>query len=104
MVPNNIQNIVRVLVSLGWHPRSVAGLIRSKYERDYGWGDTWLLYDAATRADFYTRLFCGLIADRVDNLVDFNCVSHQEQGFCPQPWCGHNLADYARKLEKASWN
>lgn len=93
-VPNNLRNVARVLVSLGWHPRSVAGLIRSKWERDYGWGINWLTYDAATRADFYVRLFCGLIADGADDLRDFNCVSHQEHGFCPRPWCGHNLADY----------
>lgn len=103
-IPNNLQNVARVLVSLGWHPRSVAGLIRSKYERDYSWGINWLVYDAATRADFYTRLFCGLIADGTDDLRDFNCISHQEQGFCPRPWCGHNLADYRKKLETVSWS
>ncbi len=104
LVPNNLQNVARVLVSLGWHPKSVAGLIRSKYERDHGWGIYWLVYDAAARADFYTRLFCGLIVNKIDDLRDFNCISHQEQGFCPRPWCGHNLADYRRKLEAASWN
>ncbi|MBI4333289.1 MAG: hypothetical protein HY673_18650 [Chloroflexi bacterium] len=97
-IPNNLQNVARVLVSLGWHPRSVAGLVRSKYERDYGWGVNWLVYDAATRADFYIRLFCGLMADGTDDLRDFNCISHQEQGFCPRPWCGHNLADYRERL------
>ncbi len=102
--PSNLQNVARVLVSLGWHPRSVAGLIRSKYERDYGWGHTWLKYDTATRADFWVRLFCGLVADGVDNLIDFNCVSHQEKGFCPQPWCGHNLGDYAARLRKVQWS
>ena len=99
--PNNMQNISRVLVSQGWHPRSVAGLICSKFERDFGWGSAWLNYDAGTRADFYVRLFCGLVADGVDDLRDFNCVSHQEQGFCPQPWCGFNLADYREPLRKA---
>lgn len=103
-IPNNICNIARVLVSLGWHPRSVAGLIRSKYEKDYGWGINWLVYDAATRADFYVRLFCGLVAGGIDDLRDFNCISHQEQGFCPRPWCGHNLADYGKRLQRVSWN
>ncbi|MBI2856900.1 MAG: hypothetical protein HYX95_01150 [Chloroflexi bacterium] len=99
--PANIQNVSRVLVSAGWHPRSVAGLIRSKFERDYGWGVNWLYYDAATRADFYVRLFCGLIATGLDDLRDFNCVSHQEKGYCPKPWCGFNLADYRQRLLKA---
>jgi hypothetical protein len=99
--PNNMQNISRVLVSQGWHPRAVAGLICSKFERDFGWGSAWLNYDAGTRADFYVRLFCGLIATGLDDLRDFNCVSHQEQGFCPRPWCGFNLADYREPLLKA---
>jgi hypothetical protein len=43
----------------GWHPRSIAGLIRSKFERDYGWGAYWYRYDAAARADFYVRVLCG---------------------------------------------
>ena len=96
--PTNIQTIARVLWSLGWHPRSVAGLIRSKYERDYGWGDRWEVADPALRADFYVRLFCGLVATGVDALEDLNCISQQEKGYCPQPDCGHNLADYRPAL------
>ncbi|MCL5027330.1 MAG: hypothetical protein M1531_12710 [Chloroflexi bacterium] len=99
--PTNIQNVARVLVSQGWHPRAVAGLIRSRFERDFGWGINWLSYDAAARADFYVRLFCGLVAAGVDDLRDLNCVSHQEKGFCPKPWCGFNLASYQEPLLRA---
>lgn len=99
--PTNIQNIARVLVGKGWHPRSVAGLIRSKFERDFGWGNNWMFYDAATRADFYVRMYMGLVAVRLDDLRDFNCVSHQEKGYCPKPWCGFNLASYRPSLEEA---
>jgi hypothetical protein len=99
--PGNIQNVTRVLVSRGWHPRSVAGLVRSRFERDFNWGVGWLYYDAATRADFYVRMYSGLVATGIDNLSDFNCVSHQEEGLCPQPWCGFNLADYKEPLWKA---
>lgn len=99
--PSNMQNVARVLVSAGWHPRSVAGLIRSKFERDYAWGQNWLYYDAATRADFYVRVFCGLVATGMDDLRDLNCVSHQEKGCCPRPWCGFNLADYKEPLKQA---
>lgn len=99
--PVNIQNIARVLVAAGWHPRSVAGLIRSKFERDHGWGPNWLYYDAATRADFYVRLFCGIVATGMDDLRDFNCISHQEKGYCPKPWCGFNLAGYSEALGRA---
>ncbi len=96
--PTNIQTIARVLWSLGWHPRAIAGLIRSKYERDYGWGDRWEVADPALRADFYVRLFCGLVATGVDALEDFNCISQQEKGYCPLPGCGHNLLDYRPAL------
>jgi hypothetical protein len=57
--PERLRALVRAMLQLGWHPRDVAGLIRSKYERDHGWGGEWYTYDAATRADFYTRLFAG---------------------------------------------
>ena len=50
----------------GWHPRAVAGLLRSKFERDFGWGDYWFRYDAAQRADFYVRVLCGAAAGAVD--------------------------------------
>ncbi len=93
--PVNLQNLVRVLWAKGWHPRHVGGLVRSKYERDRGWGTLWLEYDAATRADVYARVLAGLVSDGTDDLRDFNCISHQEKGYCPQPFCGHSLGNYA---------
>jgi hypothetical protein len=82
--PAGIQIVTRILLALGWHPRHIAGLIRSKFENPvHGWGVDWREYDAATRADFYTRLFAGLWKTGVDGLVDFNCISTQEKGFCP---------------------
>jgi hypothetical protein len=45
------------------------GLIRSKYERDYGWKDQWVGYDPATRSDFYARAFTGEFVIGIDNLV-----------------------------------
>jgi len=89
--PAAVQHIVRVLMGVGWHPRHIAGLIRSKFERDHGWGDRWHRYDAATRADFYTRLFAGLLVGGKDPLIDFNCRSTQEKGYCPQGECHDNL-------------
>jgi hypothetical protein len=82
--PAGIQIVTRILLALGWHPRRIAGLIRSRFENpDYGWGVDWREYDAGTRADFYTRLFAGLWKCGVDELVDFNCISTREKGFCP---------------------
>lgn len=91
--PTNIEALTRVLLSNGWHPQHIAGLIRSKYERNYNWSEDWTRYDATTRALFYVRLFAGKIAVGVDELLDFNCVSHSEKGYCWRPWCGHNLGN-----------
>jgi hypothetical protein len=58
--PTSIRAVTETLVSRGWHPRHVAGLIRSKFERDYGWGNQWKDYSPSMRADFYVRIFSGL--------------------------------------------
>ncbi|MFH1784310.1 MAG: hypothetical protein ABH868_05390 [bacterium] len=93
--PTNMQVLTRVLLKLGWHPRRIAALISSKYEQEqYEWGTIWTLYDARTRADFYVRLFGGFISAGIDREKDLNCVSHQEKGYCWEPWCGHNLENY----------
>ena len=62
--PSGMRMVTRVMLALGWHPRHIAGLIRSKFERDYGWGSQWLDADPATRADFYTRVFSGVCSRR----------------------------------------
>lgn len=64
--PDLIRRLVHRLLDLDWHPRHIAGLIRSKYERNHGWGREWYVYDAATRADFYARLFSGTAALGLD--------------------------------------
>lgn len=96
--PAGIQLVVRALMAAGWHPRHIAGLIRSKFERDYGWGTTWYRYDASTRADFYTRLFAGLVCTGVDPLLDFNCVATQRKGYCSADACDGKLSEYQQVL------
>lgn len=83
--PAGIRQVVRVLLSLGWHPIHIAGLVRSKYERNYGWGREWYFYDASTRADFYTRVFTALIKTGRDKLAHFNCSSIKKMQFCFNP-------------------
>ncbi|MHB9155308.1 MAG: hypothetical protein ACYC5N_06385 [Endomicrobiales bacterium] len=92
--PTNIQALTRVLMRRGWHPKHIAGLVRSKLERDFGWGTQWFRYDASARANYYVRLFSGLILCGVDEEEDLNCLSHAEKGYCLRPGCGHNLAEY----------
>jgi hypothetical protein len=91
--PAFIRRLVRVMLALGWHARHIAGLICSKYGRDFGWTQ-FINVDPATRADFYTRVFAGLFAAGTDELVDFNCASAQEQGICAFSNCGFNLSDF----------
>lgn len=93
--PTNLQSLVRVLTSWGWHPRDIAGLVWSKYENPgYHWDEDWTRYDAASRANFYVRMFAGMLATGLDQKKDFNCISQQEKGYCWQPWCGYNLGHY----------
>ncbi len=93
--PASIRRLVRVMLALGWHPRHIAGLITSKFARPFGWTQ-FEGCDPATRADFYTRVFAGLFATGRDDLVDFNCVSAQEQKMCPVSNCGFNLVDFQK--------
>jgi hypothetical protein len=91
--PAFIRRVVLVMLALGWHPRHIAGLIYSKYQHDFGWTQ-FIDVDPAKRADFYTRIFAGLFAAGSDDLVDFNCVSAQEQKVCAFQNCGFNLAEF----------
>lgn len=92
--PTNIQTLVRVLMKKGWHPMHIAGLMRSKFERNYNWGEEWYKYDANSRATGYVRFFSSLILAGVDTMVDLNCISHKEKGYCYKPFCGFNLINY----------
>ena len=98
--PAGMRLLVRVLMALGWHPRHVAGLIRSKFERDFGWGERFYHYDAATRADFYTRVFAGLIVEGLDDLEDFQCEDIRRLGFCEADHCDPTLSRYRDSLKE----
>ena len=69
-----------------------------KYGRDHGWNAQWCRNDPATRADFYARVFTGLIVAGVDDLVDFNCQSAREEGNCFVAQCGENLQPFRDSL------
>jgi hypothetical protein len=96
--PSGMRRIVAVFLSLGWHPHHIAGLIQSKFERDYAWGQVWEGYDPATRAEFYTRVFSGLVVAHYDDLVDFNCQSAREQATCYVADCHQNLQPFRQSL------
>ena len=96
--PGGLQHLTRTFMSLGWHPRKIAELIRLQYQADFGWNNRWLRYDAAYRAMFYVRLFSGLICTGQDELIDFNCVSNREKGYCTVGECNWNLIPYQQAL------
>ena len=100
--PAGMQHLTRTLVADGWHPRHIAGLVRSKFENpSFNWGPAWSDYEPATRADFYIRLFAGQLATGLDRLIDFNCTSTQEKGFCPGPDPdGCSLHDHHHRLTR----
>jgi hypothetical protein len=91
--PTNLQSLTRVLMKRGWHPRHIAGLVWSKYEQEGVWSLDWRKYDTETHANFFVRLFAGLLSDGMDGEQDLNCVSHAEKGYCWRPACGSNLAE-----------
>ncbi|MDD5091899.1 MAG: hypothetical protein PHQ23_13410 [Candidatus Wallbacteria bacterium] len=100
--PTQLQTLVRVLAGRNWwHPKHIAGLIRSKYERNHGWEVDFHKYDANTWACTWTRIYAGMLADGADDRCDFNCLSHQQKGiawadkaYCVKPDCGYSLGDY----------
>lgn len=97
--PRWLRTVALVLWSRGWHPRSIAGLVRSRYEKDFGWGAYWSRYHAATRAEFYVRLFCGALAVAGDEL-ELDCAVQQQRRACSRASCGHDLRGYAEGLTR----
>lgn len=96
--PAALQHVVRVLTALGCNTAGIVASIHAAYLKDCEWGDIWTRLDPYNRAIFYTRLFQGMIVTGSDRLIDLNCVSHKEKGFCMIPQCGVNLADYREML------
>ncbi|MFN4805155.1 MAG: hypothetical protein ACK56K_17075 [Akkermansiaceae bacterium] len=97
--PAEIQMVVRSLLAESWHPRHIAGLIRSRLaDPNAGWENAWDHYDPGIRAEFYTRLFAGQVADGIDRLIDYNCTSSQEKDLCNNNGENCSLASLCNKL------
>ncbi len=95
--PPNLQKLIITMLSVGWHPAHIAGFIRSKYERDYGWSENqsadWNKYDANLRARKWVELYVGAIVSGAHDQANQNCVSAGEEQLCFDPDCGINLAN-----------
>lgn len=99
--PEGLQLIARTFLALGWHPRHIAGLVRSKFERNYEWGRRWYVYDASTRAEFYIRLFSGLVLCGRDTLEDFSSEAARARRLCLMSDCRRCTIEHLRdKLRK----
>ena len=96
--PSGLRHVTRCMLALGWHPRHIAGLVTSKFERDFGWGDLWAGYTPAMRADFYVRLFSGLLVVGGDNLADFDAHSATEHQLCFPHTYETDLEPYRQSL------
>jgi hypothetical protein len=50
--PTMTQRLTRCLLARGWSAALIAGLVGSKYARDYGWEDRWTPSEARRRASW----------------------------------------------------
>lgn len=92
--PTMIRLLAVVLLAMEWHPRHIAGLIRSRYERDYNWGRRWYIYNAADRADFFVRIFYDCLRTQADTLEDISCDAMRQKLPCCRPGPGCGLEQY----------
>jgi hypothetical protein len=97
-----LRTVALALWGQGWHPRSVAGLVRSRFSRPYGWGGYWQRYDAESRARFDLRLCCGALAAGADDLADFTCDAQRARGLCTVEGCAFDLGSL-RKGPGLGW-
>ena len=49
--PAHLQHVTRYFLSQGWPARTIAELVLSRYDGEFGWGDRWRRLDARTRAE-----------------------------------------------------
>jgi hypothetical protein len=85
--PACLRSIALGLWGMGWHPRSIAGIVASRFEQDHGWNPPFTRYDATSRAEFYVRTFCGAVVDGLDSAEEFTCESQRGRGLCAPAQC-----------------
>lgn len=95
--PAALQNLVRLLLTKGWRISEVTRLVRSRLEADHGWRPGVHFHESSSRAEFYTRLFGGLLKVGRDDLSDFTCPSMQWRGYCSAQECGFDLGQAAAR-------
>jgi hypothetical protein len=89
--PRHLRTVALALSSLGWHPRTIAALVGARYEEPHDWGTYWERHDAASRAEFFVRLFCAAAAEGLEDGGAFACGAIAHHGSCPPDGCGYDL-------------
>lgn len=85
--PACLRTVALALWGFGWHPRSIAALVASRFEKDFGWEPSFSKYDPHTRASFYVRLLCAALGDGLDDPREFNCTAQAQRGLCALESC-----------------
>lgn len=102
LTAGGLRTVALALWGQGWHPRSVAGLVRSRFSRPSGWGGYWQRYDAESRARFHVRVTCGALVAGADDMSDFTCDTQRDRGLCTEGGCAFAL-DGLRKRSHPPW-
>lgn len=90
--PGYIRTVTLALRAHGWPPAAVARVIQNRYENEPGLRALFRRYDAASRAAFYVRLFCGTVEAGLEIHDNFTCATQASRGLCRGGACGHDLA------------
>ena len=85
--PACLRTVALGLWGLGWHPRSIASIVASRFEQEHGWRPSFTRYDAQSRAQFYVRTFCAALADGLDGAERFTCDTQRARGLCEPTRC-----------------
>ena len=96
--PAGVRRLTIAMLALGWHPSQIADLIRAKFTEDHHWNNIFSGYDPKFRADFYARLFAGLVWLKLDDATDFSCWSSQKEGWCFRQGCNDTLGRYQQSV------
>lgn len=95
--PRHLRTVALAMWSVGWHPRSVAALVRARFEEPHEWGTYWRRHDPTQTAEYYVRLFCGSAAAGLDD-GRFTCETQATLGLCPPSGCGYMLGPLFERL------
>jgi len=100
LCPAGLQLVTRTLLALGWAPQHITQLAAARIALLAIPHHHPPLFDPTLRADFYVRLFAGLVLSGVDDLEDLTCQANQRKGYCVGSGCRGCLEELARTLKQ----